>query len=169
MPLIVIPSALCIYIVFIFGCHWRLPERYHWHIAMFKVLLHRQDMQSVDTTASQLLQLAAEQVAATTSSAEIQPSEGEIVTTSLPAGTLDSSQILMQASQQALLHQSMSTEGAHISMSGEDGSQITMDAATSEQAALVLQQLAGENAQVGAMKALPLFADVKEFQIFTAA
>ncbi|PIK42568.1 putative zinc finger and BTB domain-containing protein 17, partial [Apostichopus japonicus] len=102
-----------------------------------------------DTTASQLLQLAAEQVAATTSAAaaEMHQSEGEIVTTSIPQGTLDSSQILMQATQQALLHQTISAEGAHISMSSEDGSQITMDAATSEQAALVLQQLAGENAQ----------------------
>ncbi|XP_071840021.1 uncharacterized protein [Apostichopus japonicus] len=109
-----------------------------------------QNMQSVDTTASQLLQLAAEQVAATTSAAaaEMHQSEGEIVTTSIPTGTLDSSQILMQATQQALLHQTISAEGAHISMSSEDGSQITMDAATSEQAALVLQQLAGENAQI---------------------
>ncbi|KAJ8021986.1 hypothetical protein HOLleu_39346 [Holothuria leucospilota] len=106
-------------------------------------------IQSVDTTASQLLQLAAEQATATTSSGGLPQSQGEIVTTSLADGTLDGTQILMQAaSQQALLQQTIGAEGTHISMSGEDGSQITMDTATSEQAALVLQQLAGENAQI---------------------
>lgn len=108
-----------------------------------------QGIQSVDNTASQLLQLAAEQATAATSSGGLPQNQGEIVTTSLADGTLDGSQILMQAaSQQALLQQTIGAEGTHISMSGEDGSQITMDTATSEQAALVLQQLAGENAQV---------------------
>ena len=63
-------------------------------------------------------------------------SEGNVGSETLPEAT----QILLQAAAdqaEALIHQ------------GLDGTQITMEGATSEQAALVLQHLAAENAQVG--------------------